>query len=451
MFAHATLMCLTAVILFGAFCREPNVPPSRGRALFVFLPAVIMALSPRSYEALMGFGFPHYLEILFYVAALRLLGFGTGAIAFAGGMACAEGATFSLANGLWIWPIGLVVLLSRRMFLRGAVWTTVAAATIVAYFHGYLPTGNHPDPAFFAEHPLGVLEHFLALNGTVFATTVPVAIACGTIALVLYLWVCALVLRDWWHAGERPPYGFWLMATVLASNATITAGRAIFGPIQALDSRYAAMIALAPIGLYWCLFVRRGTWRLGAPAVRLVAAGMVAGYAITSVETWAAAPEWYSRKEETAYLLYTMANQPDSLVLKTYPIVVEGRWFSAQLQQLQINVFAEPHIRSRRSDANAGPSPAADRNRQRPSANVRADRRLRLRRGRSPRVRVQRRGERSGARDVSHDRWQDGSTCGHRPVSAGSAGRREMDGIRRQLRRLRVDARRAYTLAESGH
>ena len=337
MFAHAALMCLTAVILFGGFCREPNVPQSRGRALFVFIPAVLMALSPRSYEALMGFGFPHYLEILFYVAALRLLGFGSGPIAFAGSIACGEGATFSLANGLWIWPIGLVVLLSRRMFLRGAVWTAVAGATIAAYFHGYLPTGNHPDPAFFAEHPLGALEHFLALNGTVFATTVPLAIAFGTIALVLYLWVCALVLRDWWRAGERPPYGFWLMATVLASNATITAGRAIFGAIQALDSRYAAMIALAPIGLYWCLFVRRDTWRLGAPAVRFVAVVMVAGYAIVSVETWAAAPEWYSRKKETAYLLYTMANQPDSLVLQTSPIVGEGRWFRAKLQPLQIN------------------------------------------------------------------------------------------------------------------
>src|SRR5262249_48837212 len=152
----------------------------------------------------------------------------------AGAVLCGEGATFSVANGLWIWLFGLAVLLARlrggharsSTLAQAAVWAAASAATIVAYFHGYLPTGNHPDPRFFVEHPLTGLEHFFALNGTVFAATVPLAIAFGAIVLLLYGWVCRLVIRDWWRAGDRPPYGFWLIASVLGSNATVTAGRA---------------------------------------------------------------------------------------------------------------------------------------------------------------------------------------------------------------------------------
>jgi hypothetical protein len=347
MFAHAALMCLTAVVLFGAFRRE-------GGTLFAFLPALLMALSPRSYEALTGFGFPHYLDVLFYVAALRMLVFGDGWIAFTAALLCAEGATFSLANGLWIWPIGLAVVLSRlrsepahaRTWRLAVAWTIVAAMTIGAYFHDYLPTGNHSDFSFFVQHPVLALEHFVVLNGTVFAAAIPLALAFGTLALGLYVWVCALATDAWWRRHQPPPDGFWLIVSALASDATVTAGRAIFGPIQALDSRYAAVIALAPIGLYWCAAVRRGTWRAADALTRASAALLIAGYTIVTFQTWAVAPERYSQRKEAAYLLYTIANQPDSQVVKLWPIASEGRWFGSELQRMRLNVFAESHISS---------------------------------------------------------------------------------------------------------
>jgi hypothetical protein len=345
MFAHAALMCLTAVLIFGAFRRE-------GGTLFAFVPALLMALSLRSYEALTGFGFPHYLDVLFYVAALRLLVFGDGWMALTAAVLCAEGATFSLANGLWIWPIGLAVVLSRlrsapadaRTWWRAGAWTIVAAMTIGGYFHDYLPTGNHSDPSFFVQHPLLALEHFVALNGTVFAATIPLALAFGTIALGLYAWVCALAIDDWWRRRQRPPYGFWLIVSVLASDATVTAGRAVFGPLQALDSRYAAVIALAPIGLYCCVAVRRGMWRAAESLTRASAALLIAGYTIVTFQSWAVAPERYSQRKEAAYLLYTIANQPDSLIVKLWPTVSETRWFGSELQRMRLNVFADPHI-----------------------------------------------------------------------------------------------------------
>ncbi|HEX4565808.1 MAG TPA: hypothetical protein VH138_04215 [Vicinamibacterales bacterium] len=346
MFAHATLMCVTAVILFGAFRRE-------GGSLAAFLPAMLMALSPRSYEALMGFGFPHYLEILFYVAALRLVVFDGGWISLTSAVLCGEGATFSLANGLWVWPVGLLVILSQlrtaterqATWTRAAVWTVASATTIGVYFHDYLPTGNHPDASFFAQHPLLALEHFLVLNGTVFAASVPAALVLGALALVLYVWIVALAIRDWRRRREPPPYGFWLVVSVIASNATVTAGRAIFGPIQALDSRYAAVIALAPIGAYGCVAVRRNVWPAAPALKRVLATLLVGGYAVVTVQTWAAAPAWYSRRKEAAYVLYTMRNQPDSeVLLKVAPIVSEARWFSSELERMHLNVFAEPHI-----------------------------------------------------------------------------------------------------------
>lgn len=345
MFAHAMLMCIAAGLLFTAFRRE-------GGTLGAFLPALLMALSPRSYDALTGFGFPHYLAILFYVAALCQLVFGRGWIAFAGAVLCGEAATFSLANGLWVWPFGLAVILSRLRtsdtragtWTRAAAWAIASTVTIAAYFHDYLPTGNHSDASFFVHHPLRAIGHFLALNGTVFATTVPFAIALGALALVLYVWIAALAVRDWWQRGEQPPYGFWLVVSVLASNATVTAGRAIFGPIQALDSRYAAFVALAPIGAYWCVAVRRRGWGAAPVLTGVLGSLLTAGYINVTIQTWAVAPAWYSRHKEAAYVLYTMRSQPDSEVLKVGPIVSETRWFSSELERMHLNVFAEPHI-----------------------------------------------------------------------------------------------------------
>jgi len=355
MIAHWALMCTTALVLFGAFRRELGASTPLSRALFLFAPIALLSLSPRSYEAFMGFGFPHYLSILFYVAALRVLVFGSGGWrALAAAIVCAALTTFSLANGLLVWPIGLALILSdlrireerRRVVLHAAAWSSVAAITIAGYFHNYLPVGAGSSRWFVIQHPVAALGHFLALNGSVFAASVGGALTVGAVVVPLYLLVGGAVVSEWWRRRARPPYGFWLIVGVLASDAMITLNRAGFGVIQALDSRYTATIALAPIGLYWCVTARRHQWAFAPALTRAMAALMVAGYAIVSVDAWSRAPSRYSERRWVAYLMYTAPYQPDSLIARVYPVVNETRVFASELQRLHLNVFADPHISS---------------------------------------------------------------------------------------------------------
>src|SRR4051812_15159685 len=260
--AHWTLMCATAVILFRSFRRDALLTGSRTRALLFFAPMAWLLTSPRSYEALLGDGFPHYLSIIGFVSALCILVLGrTTAAALAGAIACGLLSSFSLSNGLLVWPLGLVILVChmrveppRETSWRRAIgWSVAGALTIVGYFYGYKDPGNHTSPHFLLEHPGLALAHYLGVNGSSLGPDTGTAPVFGAVLLVLEAIVLLGIFDDWWRRRVRPPLGAWLIVTVLISAAMITLNRAGFGVLQAIESRYTAMTVLAPIGAYWCL------------------------------------------------------------------------------------------------------------------------------------------------------------------------------------------------------
>jgi hypothetical protein len=353
MFAHAGLMCGTALILFGALRRELGATATRLQALLLFIPIALLSLSPRSYDALVGDGFPHYLSIIFYVAALRILVLGRRApLAVAGAIVCAVAASFSISNALLVWPVGLGVLLAEMhlrdregsLATRILMWTVAGAVTIGAYFYGYHDPGNHTAPSLALEHPTLAIEHFVLLNGSVFSAEHQAAFVFGAIALVLDAVVIVEASTDWWRYEERPPFGFWLLLMTLLSEAMITLNRFGFGVNQALASRYAAMLAFAPVGTYWCLVVRRPRWRVAPALVAPAATLMIVGYLAVTLDAWAAAPLLYSQKSWQAYLMWSAKYQPDSVLTRLYPNPDHARAYSAALERLGLNVFAEPHV-----------------------------------------------------------------------------------------------------------
>ncbi len=352
-FMHLALMAGTALILFAAFRRDAALTDSRPRALLWFVPVAWLLASPRSYDALLGDGFPHYLSIIAFAGALCALAFSRpSARALAAAIAYGLVASFSISNGLLVWPIGLLLLLADARvdpprgftWRRALIWGAAGAITITAYFHGYKDPGNHSSPRFLLEHPSIALRHFLAVNGSSLAPDLHGALAAGAIVLLLDAVFLGLVLDDWWRRRERPPLGAWLIVTVLVSSMMITLNRAGFGVEQALASRYTGVSVLAPIGLYWIAVAKRDRWRIARPMTVSLATLMVLGYLAASVDAWAIAPEQNSRRRWMGYLMYSAKYQPSSLLDKLYPNPDHARIYSADMERLRYNVFADSHV-----------------------------------------------------------------------------------------------------------
>ena len=301
---HWALMVAAAAVLFAAFRRDLETRESRTRALLLFVPAACLLASPRSYEALLGDGFPHYCSILGYIGALYLLVYRRGPLAIAGAVLCGLVASFSISNGLLIWPLGVVILASQMRTERASItpaiaWAAIGTAVMAAYFHGYVDPGNHSGPGYILQEPAKSLAHFLVVNGSSLAPNLRAALVAGGLIVTLDAWCLLRVLDDWWRRKERPPLAAWLIVTVVISMAMITANRAGFGVRQGIESRYTGLSVLAPIGIYWCMMARRNAWQVPAAVRIFVTVFLLAGYGYATLNAWRIAPSWNSRKSWT--------------------------------------------------------------------------------------------------------------------------------------------------------
>ena len=227
----------------------------------IILLVALCLLNPRAY-ILMSWSMAamHYYFVSFYAfAALVLLRKERWIYLLAGALAAVL-ATFTLAAGILIWPVGLLYLIylyfkeKSRSKYQIAVWCFFASACMGIYLVGFTSESSK----FFAlitEKPVYVLEFFLVLTGSAFSYgSVVLAKALGFFTL---LTSCFLFLR-----GFRVGLSVWhfFLAYLLLFMALITFGRvnislmALFGPeppllTMALKPRYAysSMLTIAVI------------------------------------------------------------------------------------------------------------------------------------------------------------------------------------------------------------
>jgi hypothetical protein len=355
MHVHWALLCATSVILGGAFLRERSAVPLQGLpALISYAPISALVMSARPYESILGDGFPTFLSLMFVLVALNLLAFRSASpVGFIGAICCGLCASFSQSNGLLIWPIGLLVLLAeirvrprRALTVRAILWTLAGAATVLAYFHGYRDPGNHPTPSAVLSHPVIAAKYFLALGGSNLAPERSAATILGTCLLILAALLCAGMARTWWRERSRIPFGFWLVVTAVATSFMITVNRADAGADPIVASRYTPFSALAPIGLYWIATAYQDRWRFGRSLTLTLAALLAVGYLAGTVFAWSLAPSYYSGKAFQSYLVYTAKYQTSSMLAGLYPNPDHARVYSAILERLRLNVFADHHPRA---------------------------------------------------------------------------------------------------------
>jgi hypothetical protein len=203
-----------------------------------------------------GASIDHFAVVMFACASLSALDRWRGwRIVVA--ITCAIGGSITLAHGLAIWPIGLLMLARDRRWLGFAGWIVAALATGFLYFHDL--NSGAAVPAADLRLILPVLEFWLVLLGT------PAALGVAALAPWLGAGLAAFtawrVYRSFKHASDdASPSELAIILWALLALGLIASARAT-PEGSVVQSRYLILAALI-----WALHIAWALGRMSAPA-----------------------------------------------------------------------------------------------------------------------------------------------------------------------------------------
>lgn len=230
------------------------------RAAFWIFSAVAVgaALSPAAWENLV-WGFQVQFIQVWLFATLAFVALAVGDIRRRWGrtfaaMALGLASTYSMANGLLVWPL-LAALALWRGVGRGPalLLAAVGVAVLVGEVFGFRPHPKHSNPLESVQHPLAVAHYALRYLTSGVAAIGPLArdlLGVGLVGSVAIIAADALLHRQ----RYRAEHGVLLAVAGFAVGAALLTalGRVGFGLWQADASRYATpslLFILACLGL----------------------------------------------------------------------------------------------------------------------------------------------------------------------------------------------------------
>ncbi len=343
-FIQACLLATLVVLLLAAW---ENV----GSWLFVLVPVAFLVFSFRQYENMLwGFQISFVFAQTFGVLALFLLSRGSfKKLAFAGALGSATVASFSTAQGLLVWPAGLLQLFfsplekrTKRVLI--SLWTLIGLIEWVAYFFDYTTPRDRPSLLSALYHPLVGMQYFLNLLGSSLFWQQSSAFVGGLLLVCLALVSLFLIYRN----RELGEYSFWISVLLYSFLilVSITLGRSsVFGALQAMAPRYTTFSILAVASIYAMLAKTALEQRSRTAIVLLSAlAGVVLlSAAVSYSEGVKAGNKERVARERAAFVLSTYESQPDEALTESLnPRARVVRERAPVLQRLGYNVFSEP-------------------------------------------------------------------------------------------------------------
>jgi hypothetical protein len=204
-------------------------------------------------------------------------------------------ATFSLGQGLLVWPVGLVILLLRRRPWRA--WAGVGTLTYVLYFVDWENPAELGDKTTFLDQPGDSLDFLLLYLGRALGSSDATGRVAAVVVFAAFAAAALAVLR------RRDP-DLLQRAAVWLALGLYAIGSAVITVVARVDqhfftSRYTVMTALFAIATMTLVYVAAPR---GRPAVlAVVAAPLLVGGAINvrdgadGLRTRAAAHEAFAR------------------------------------------------------------------------------------------------------------------------------------------------------------
>jgi hypothetical protein len=261
-FLSAILLVAATALLILAHKRRSSHTP-----WLYYCPVAVLSLSLVQYQnALWGFQIAWYIVLFAIALAIFLIDRITlSTWALIGAIAAGVVGSYSLLQGLFIWPVGLILLYHRRRGWPAFVaWIASALATGVLYLLPASPgtSGN----GFALQHPWASFKFFLFAIGDIVGVLVKegannsnvILVGLVILGLAAFVVICYGLRRDENGAG---PIGVALIVCGLLFAGSVTQGRIFFGYWGASASRYTTFDLLILIGIYLCV--------LGKPNVRV--------------------------------------------------------------------------------------------------------------------------------------------------------------------------------------
>ncbi len=155
-------------------------------------------------------------------------------------------ATYSLANGLVIWPIGLAIIIIRKQPIQRIIgWTFIGIVETWLYYHNYVNPTYHPSKSLFLHQPVAFIYYVLSYIGSPLTPHFQIAYLVGFGLLALFLTSCIYL----WFKKRSALYTtliVWLgVATYSLLSAVLTGiSRLGFGIDQSYSSRYTTISSL---------------------------------------------------------------------------------------------------------------------------------------------------------------------------------------------------------------
>lgn len=261
-------------------------------------------------------------------------------------LALAICTTLSLANGLVLWPIFVVILIVLQVNWRYILTLlSIAALLITAYFWQWFTPDGHSHPLDSLRHPVDMVHYVFCYLGGSWATfgMLP-AILLGEVGVALGVMV---LIKMWTARQSVRALDIFVAVTILASIGTAfetALGRLDFGLQQAGSSRYQT-VAL----VYWAALAMWVISKFGrAPRSALLKCGAVACFSLIVILPFAGIANivgvyagWPAAFDDTAATMLSGVDDDDALTV-VWPMDDSIQPVIDLLRRRHKSVFAAP-------------------------------------------------------------------------------------------------------------
>jgi hypothetical protein len=261
---------ISGVLLLGVLCLITRVFWDEiKRAPLVWLPLPLIVLTLAQYQnTLWAFQIAWFMSLLCIVGAMFLLGRPTVTTwHLLGAALIGVVGSFSLLQGLLVWPAGLIILSSKGQSNRlRALWSAISVLAIGGYFADYrfADTGS-ASLSYVLAHLSVVLQGLLLTAGSVIPslTSDSSTIYSPVVSMVVggLLWLAGLAVIANWLIQMRPsgPKAFCvaLIVTSLLFDLLLVPSRLAFDMYSGAASRYDTFMWPLLLGTYAYLMMSR--------------------------------------------------------------------------------------------------------------------------------------------------------------------------------------------------
>jgi ABC-2 type transport system permease protein len=321
--------------------------------LLLFVPIAFLIFSLGQYwNMLVAWSLTFVFVQTFAVLAFYLIyissrtGFGKRALSAA--LVSGTVATFSSAQGLLVWPAGLLQLLiapverSTKKILVG-IWGVAGLVEWIVYFYDWnIPDFQmaHHSERYFLDNPNLGIDYFLTALGSSLIRLQTVALMSGLLLICLVAATLFLVYR----AGLLGECSFWitLISFSFLFLGSIMVGRSGMGLENALSSKYPTFTVLAVIGAYVILIklALEQRTRIIYALLSCLTALIIVSVPISYMVGIDAGKAFNARTERAAYIISNYETKPDGALTIVNRAAWRVREWAPILERLNYTVFA---------------------------------------------------------------------------------------------------------------